>query len=496
MKRVLCQIFAVVACVLATTLSPVWAQDDKASKTEQERRKREEKAVQKELKEERQSRQIADEIQAKVDADVQSRLDGQGLHPDKFLQDYVNELGQSLVPTETPEGVLFSFRALNGGEPEAAAYPDGRVFVTTSLLCFVQNEAQLAVVLGHEIGHVLEKHTIDAIKQARSFKRRVLPGLIGAVGGAVLGGLVKGKEGAAVGAGVGAVAGTVFSVIDFNKYQRQQEDEADVIGTRLALAGGFDASEGVAFFKALAEKFGDKDRLSSFVYASHSRNLDRMTHIRALLDGELSGTYNARRAAGELTLGSSHFKIYTSAMVRDAAIEFWMDEQDRYDIAKGLLEQIAEYRMRDPKTLWGLGRVYKMVGREPADKAKALDYLQRAAQLDERNLYPEIHRDLGLMQARLATSGGTAPAVESLKKYILGYMSRHSDPSPYPPDLEQVYDYLLIFGDSNWLAPRMEGSVVRASAPPPPVAPAAKPGAAARDTAKALAPSPKKKPTP
>lgn len=476
--------FVVPALLLWALAAPSAAQDDKA---EQERRKREEKALKKELKEERQAQEILDEIQGRIDEDVLQRL--QSRHPDDFLQDYVNELGQSLVPKETPPGVLFSFRVLQQPEPEAMAYPDGRILLSTGLLCFVENEAQLSVVLGHEIGHVLEKHTIELIKESRSVKRRFLPGVIGALGGALVGGAVKGKEGAAVGAAVGATAGVVFSFIDFNRYSRRQEDEADLIGTRLSLQNGFDANEGATFFEHLAERFGDNDALSNYVYASHSRNVDRMENIQKLLGGELAGLYTERRAGGELTLGSGQLPLFTSAMVRDAAIDYM--EIDRYDIAKGLLESIKDYRMRDPKTLGALGRLYKMVGRTAQDKAMALDYLQRAVELDERNLYPELYRDLGLMQARLAAGGDAAPAVESLKKYIRGYMDRRSDPSPYPPDILRIYDYLLVFGDSTWTAPRMEGAIIRAAAPAVPPATARKtPGASG--PARSVIPPPKK----
>ncbi len=386
------------------------------------------------------------------------------LYRDRFLQDYINEIGQSLVPKETPSGILFIFRVEHNPMPEAFAFPDGRIYVTSGLLSFVESEAELSVVLGHEIGHVLENHTIEAIKASRSVKRRLLPGLIGAVGGAVLGGVIKGKEGAAVGAGVGAAAGLLISAIDFNSYGRKQEDEADAIGVRLALTRSYDAKEGVTFFQRLADRFGDKDPLSNFLYASHSRNVDRVKNIRALLDGDLASLYNERRSGGELSLGTGQLQLFASRMVRDVAI-FYMEEIDRYDIAKGLLGRIADYRMRDPKTLWALGRLYKGVGRTAEERAKALDYLQRAVVLDERNRYPEIWRDLGLMQARMADEGQMALAVESLKTYVSGYQQRYL---AEPLDLEEMYDYLLIFGDSKWVAPQMEGQMLRAASPAPP----------------------------
>lgn len=114
---------------------------------------------------------------------------------DSFLQEYVNELGQSLVPRETPAGILFSFRVLNSRVPNALALPDGRIFINSGLLAFVQNEAQLTMILGHEIGHVLEQHYVESVRQAR--RSALLNTIVGGAAGAVLGGIFGGRRGAA-----------------------------------------------------------------------------------------------------------------------------------------------------------------------------------------------------------------------------------------------------------------------------------------------------------
>lgn len=454
---------ALVAVLLGSPAVPVAAQDSevKEDKAEKERRKKEEKAAQKDAKESKEAKELLDEIQPDMDDFARGLIEKQ--YQDRFLQDYVNEMGQSLVPREATPGLHFSFRVIDDPTPNALALPDGRVYVSSGLLVFVRNEAQLAMVLGHEIGHVVEQHQVEAIKESRSFKKKLLPGLLGGLAGAALGAIVKGKEGAATGAAIGAGAGVVYSVVALNSYNRKQEDEADTVGTRLMLTRGFDAKEGIPFFQRLAEKFGDKDRFSNLLWGNHSRNEDRANHIRALLDGELASVYNAQRSAGNLTLGTGQMSLYTSGMLREVAIQLMLHE-DRYDIAKELLDSIIDYRARDPRALWAIGCVYKMVGRTPEDKAKALDYLQRAAQVDERNMHPYVYRDLGLMQARLASSGnaGMAPAVESLKKYVRGWMDKYY---AYPYDIEEMYDYLLIFGDSKWTAPKIEGLVLRASGP-------------------------------
>lgn len=450
--RIVCAVLAFSLSVGASAFARQ-AEEDKASK---ERRKQEQKALVRDQKDSKEDKELLAEIQPEIDALAIGLT--RNFYQDRFLQDYVAELGQSLVPRETSAGVSFSFRIVNDASPNAFAFPDGRIYVHTGLLVFVQNEAQLATILGHEIGHVLEEHTLESIKDRRSFKRAVLPGLLGALAGAAVGGAVKGKEGAVAGAAIGATVGVVYSVVSGNAYAKKQEDEADRIGVRLAIDRGFDSRESLAFFKKLGDTFGEQDRFSNLLWGNHSRNVARMATIQALLDGDEAPRYNAARSAGKLTLGGGGMKLYTSRMFRDAAIDY-MDVYDRWDIARDLLEQIVEYRIRDPKTLCAIARVYKMVGRTDADRNRAVDYLQRATLADERNLFPYVHRELGLMQARLGDPGA---AVESLKKYVRGHLDRNQ---AYPHDLEEVYDYLLTFGDSKWVAPRMENVLIRVANP-------------------------------
>lgn len=435
------------------------AQNDRAERERQRNAERAAKQAAEQSKEYAETmRDVADELDELGASLLQER------YADPFLQDYVNEMGQSLVPKEIPAGTLFSFRVLDNPEPNAFALPDGRIYINSGLLLFVQNEAQLAVILGHEIAHVTERHYVESVRAQK--REQLVTSVLGAAAGAVLGGLFGGKKAAAEGAVVGLGAGMIVAKLRMNNYNRRQEDEADSVGAMLALDRRYDAREGVAFFKKLMDTYGDQGRFANALYGKHSRNKDRMAYIEQLVSGNLSGRYNELRTAGNLTTGTGQMHLFASRMVRDVAITL-MESYDQYGVAKEHLERIADYRASDPRTLWALGRVYKLVGRSDQDKAKALDYFQQAARLDERNVYPYVHRDLGLMQARL---GSTAAAVESLKNYVLRHVEKFHG---HPADLESTYDYLLTFGDRNWTAPAVEPNFIRAVNPIGTGAPAA-----------------------
>lgn len=417
--------------------------DEKKDKKKKDKKDKEESTAE----EWEEMKKIRAQIQPVVDEQVRAVLNR--YYRDQFLQDYVNELGQSLVPPDAPPDMLFSFRVILDPTPNAFAFPDGRIFVHSGLLTFVDNEAQLAYILSHEIGHVLKQHVPKMIRRAQ--RGSLITGGVAEVLGSIF--RAKGKEAAADAI---ELFRALYLTISINSFSRDLEDEADLIGMRLSFKRKFDCSQAIGFFQKLTAAFGDQDRLSNFLWGNHSRNVDRIRNIQALLDGELSAEYNRLKSAGELMAGSGHFRLRASRLFRDTAI-LQMEELDRYDLAKKTLEFILDVRARDPVTLWYLGRVYKLIARTDEQKNQALEFLQRAAQLDERNLFPEIYFDLGLMLAERSTEANIPAAVESLKKYVQGYMKRYGR---YPPDLYDIYDYLLLFGDSKWTAPELPGQFI------------------------------------
>ena len=83
------------------------------------------------------------------------------LYDNPLAQDYVNRVGQSLVPNTSSH--LYTFRVLLNPIPESRALSTGTIYISTGLLALIDNEAQLAYVLGHEVGHVEEEHWKDDI---------------------------------------------------------------------------------------------------------------------------------------------------------------------------------------------------------------------------------------------------------------------------------------------------------------------------------------------
>ncbi len=93
-----------------------------------------------------------------------------GIYPDQELQDYLTELGQKMVPYSHRPELAFSFKVVDSDVINAFAVPGGYVYFTRGILAYMYDEAELAGVLGHEIGHITARHSAKQMSQAQVFQ--------------------------------------------------------------------------------------------------------------------------------------------------------------------------------------------------------------------------------------------------------------------------------------------------------------------------------------
>jgi predicted Zn-dependent protease len=195
-----------------------------------------------------------------------------GAYDDPALQAYVEQVGGRLgVASDLPE-YEFTFTVLNSDVVNAFALPGGYVYVSRGLLALAENEAELAGVLGHEIGHVTGRHA--AQRQTRATGAGILATL-GTIGAAILGGQAAGELAQQV-AGAGAQAYVAG-------YSRDQELEADTLGIRYMAEAGYDPQAMATFLRKLDEQSALERRLQGEEgdpgpswFATHPRTLDRV----------------------------------------------------------------------------------------------------------------------------------------------------------------------------------------------------------------------------
>ncbi|MBL1175934.1 M48 family metalloprotease [Pantanalinema sp. GBBB05] len=153
-----------------------------------------------------------------------------GLYPDQTLQQYVDQVGIKIVKNSEAQksGYPFDFHLLRDPQTiNAFALPGGQVFLTAGLLKRLSNEAQLAGVLGHEIGHVVARHGAEHLA-----KQQLGQTLVTAVGVAA-----SDQEGR--GAQAAAIAAAVNQLVSL-RYGRDDELESDKLGLRFITEAGYD----------------------------------------------------------------------------------------------------------------------------------------------------------------------------------------------------------------------------------------------------------------
>ena len=203
-----------------------------------------------------------------------------GVYKNPKVTNYVQALGNRLAAASELPGIGWTFTVLNSDQINAFAIPGGFTYVTRGLMALAENEAELAGVIAHEIGHVTALHS--SARQAGGF----YAGL-----GAMAAGLFLGRA--------GAEAGNYLSRGLLQSYSRDQEFEADSLGVRYLSRTGYNTQAMASFLtkmrantqlqnKILGRPENQVDQYSFF--ASHPRTTDRVT--RAIREASItqSGT--------------------------------------------------------------------------------------------------------------------------------------------------------------------------------------------------------------
>jgi predicted Zn-dependent protease len=192
-----------------------------------------------------------------------------GLVDDPALQQYVAGIGMKMAAQSERPNLPWQFHVVNDAAVNAFALPGGPIFITRGLLAAVTNEAELASVLGHEIGHVTARHSVQQISKAQLAQ-------IGLVAGSILSSDIAQYAGLAS-QGLGVL---------FLKYGRDAENQADELGFRYALNQNYDVREMDDVFQTLqreSELAGGGGRLPEWL-STHPNPENRVAKTQARLD--------------------------------------------------------------------------------------------------------------------------------------------------------------------------------------------------------------------
>ncbi len=390
------------------------------------------------------------------------------VYDDPLLVDYLEELVHRLEPpamAANPE-VRYRVTVLEDPTLNAFAYPHGSIYVHTGLLARMEDEGELATVLGHEMTHVENRHML---RYRRAAWNRQLAVSALAVTAAVV---VAGEEGDAVSKGdygraaridvlsnilVGLGLQLAF-VAAVNGYGRDLELEADAGGFAKLAAAGYDPADAPKVYQALLEDHGDSGKLESFFFGSHPQLSARVASAKAWI----AAHPDRRPAPGDdrSPADEDRFAARIRPVVRDDA-RLNID-LGRLALAADELDKVLGWMPEDPEAHFQLARLrLAQADAEKDGTARAGLVAQAEEALREAiRLAPDrapVHRELGLLLYRRGDRGGAC--------HELGY---YLELAPDAGDAQRVRDYLLELrssGDCRRGPPPRPGATDGASPP-------------------------------
>jgi predicted Zn-dependent protease len=338
---------------------------------------------------------------------------------DEAFRAYVQGVTDTLLETRGLEAGEVRVVLLDLSSMNAAILANGTLLLHVGIASQIENEAQLATLLGHEIAHHTGRHALagdvyeeqaeDHAKQSR-------------IAAAVL--LFPTGLWPLAFAGLssnGGIDGVIAPQV--SGYSQQQESEADRIGFETMLAAGYASSEAPRFFERLIEDAelraeeqndpGDRLRGDPFYYASHPDLVLRHRHIEALEAGQRAACSPASGNAG----GSCR-----SGQGAEVGVARYMDRAAVVQLRAARIDHGQGRRLRAATTLerrvahdasnaeaWALmGRIRSSRGSRPEELPLAIEALEHAVALDpERS---EAHRELGFLYGRAGREDDSSAA--------------------------------------------------------------------------------------
>jgi len=306
----------------------------------------------------------------------------------KELQQYIAEITCKLAGEHCPDVRVYLVRTPYFN---ASMAPNGMLQLWSGLLLRMANEAQLAAIIGHELGHYLARHSVEQLRDAKSraafgqFLGIILSA--GGAGGVALGTLSQ----------LAIVAG-MFA------YSREHEIQADEIGLELMSRAGYAPQEAPRIWRQLVEEYkGDPENdasAGSVLFATHPAPSDRLTNL-----AELAKKMPSAGEIGETTftkeLSPVRFDLLKDEMKRRRPSETLV-----------LLDRLISISPGDADLLFFRGEAYRTRNQND-DLEKALEAYRYS--IDSKRPPAESYRSMGLIQRKI---GQPEAARQSFRSYL------------------------------------------------------------------------------
>jgi beta-barrel assembly-enhancing protease len=327
-------------------------------------------------------------------------------YDDPRLTAYLARIVEKLASDGARRAEDLAFRVSVVRDPTLNAFslPNGRIYVHTGLLACLESEAQLAMILGHEMTHVTNRHPLALARAAGG--RPSASTIVTSAASIGLELATDASVGASDGIGTAALSGTASAILGrglplaaeaaIYGHGPALERDADAGGIARLVGAGYDPKEAPRAFDALRRDLGSRGSFEIFFFGRRERLAER-----AATTAELLRTHHAAAAAAPDTVRTTdEFGLLMPAVIRENAR---LDVQaGRFALAAEQLDRVLAATPRDPVAHVYYGDLYRLQSQRARSAAEGADLAQRAleryegaAQLDPA--FADPFRQLGFL---------------------------------------------------------------------------------------------------
>ncbi len=328
------------------------------------------------------------------------------LYRDRELEDYLNQIAKKLQPPEIWAHIPFRIMVIKNPYLNAFAFPNGVIYVHTGILARMDNEAQLAILLAHEMTHCTHRH---ALKAFRDLKRRT----------AFLAAVQETQVGADEDVDLVTLLGSTGSIAAVTGYSQDLETEADMVGFGLLLSAGYDPHEAPKLFEHLKKELEEEKIKEPFFFGTHPRLRKRIENYKNLLNTH----YQGKKA------GIKNTNIFLAKLHEVILENAFLDlKAGRFSTAQRGAEKYLTIKPNDQRAYYLLGEISRQRGKKD-DTKRAKAYYEKAISIEPS--YPDPHKAIGLIYYK---DGEKTLANRSFESYL--------SLSPQAPDRAYIQGYL------------------------------------------------------
>ena len=312
------------------------------------------------------------------------------IYEDPILTAYVNDIAQKLIPENVKEkGLLVEVKIIKNPLLNAFAYPNGVIYVHTGILTKMENEAQLATLLGHEMTHITHRHTIENYRSVKNTTAVLATVQMAATPFGVYGGLAN-------------LLGSVGAMAAVTGYSRELETEADRGGLESMIKAGYDPREAPRLFELLKKDVEEQKIKEPFFFGSHPRLQERIDNFNQFMVENKSVTQGVRNT-------DRFMAQISSLLLENAQLDLSMG---RFSSAQNGIERFLQEEPQNASGHYYLGELYRQKG-DKDDWDRALKEYILAVEYDSS--YPEPHKAIGLIYYK---QGFKERSVKEFEQYL------------------------------------------------------------------------------